>query len=114
MRKGIDMPTARRGGSNVYPQSMFRAKILQIFNFHNFRKICILNGSVFVMQRWHFKTMHVDQVLITDRYVIFTDNNVINYSLIKNPVQHFLINRGENIGMLISSTSCIICLSYGD
>ena len=62
-RKAINMLTARRGGSNVYPQSMFRAKIRKkkytystaIFQFLQLqKKICILNGSVFVMQGRRF------------------------------------------------------------
>ena len=49
--------TASLGGSNVYPQSMFWAKIrknVKTFSAENFhflqhRKICILQGHVFVM-----------------------------------------------------------------
>ena len=51
------MEPPRRGGFNVYPQSMFRAKmikniknlLLKIFDFYNLRKICLLHGCVFII-----------------------------------------------------------------
>ena len=54
---GYSLKPPRRGGSNVYPQSMFWSKnkkniknfLLEIFTFYNLRKICILHGHVFVM-----------------------------------------------------------------
>ena len=47
---GYSLEPPRRGGSNVYPQSMFRAKIRKISKtFYYLREICILQGRVFVM-----------------------------------------------------------------
>ena len=46
----------RRGGSNVYPQSVLsknkkniKTFLLKIFIFYNFKNHCILHGQVFVM-----------------------------------------------------------------
>ena len=48
----------RDKGSNVYPQSMFGAKIRKIsffstenFHFYNFKNLCILHGYVFIMSK---------------------------------------------------------------
>ena len=54
---GNSLEAPRRGGSNVYPQSVFRAKIrknidifqLKIFSFYNLKNLCVLHGHVFVM-----------------------------------------------------------------
>ena len=54
---GYSLEPPRRGGSNVYPLSMFRAKkkknmknfLLKIFNFYNLKNLCILHGHVFEM-----------------------------------------------------------------
>ena len=55
--RGYPLEPPRRGGSNVHPQSMSRAKIrknienflLKFFIFYNFKNLCILHGQVFVM-----------------------------------------------------------------
>ena len=56
---GYSLEPPHRGGSNVYPQSMFWAKIRKIssvlrlvkfFNFYNRKNLCILHGQVFIMQ----------------------------------------------------------------
>ena len=50
---GYSLELPRRGGSNMYQQSIFWAKIskflLKIFNFYNLGKTCISHGHVFVM-----------------------------------------------------------------
>ena len=51
---GYSLEPPRRGGSNECPQFMFGAKISEfylpkIFIFYNFKNLCILNGSVFIM-----------------------------------------------------------------
>ena len=54
---GYSLEPPRRGGSNVYPQSMFWAKIRKIskffsgkfFIFYNFKNLFILHGHVFVI-----------------------------------------------------------------
>ena len=54
---GYSLEPPRRGGSNVYPQSMFWSKnkkniqkfLLKLFIFYNLKNLCILHGHVFVM-----------------------------------------------------------------
>ena len=54
---GYSLEPPQRGGSNMYPQFMFRAKIRKmskemlekIFNIHDLGKFSILHGHVFVM-----------------------------------------------------------------
>ena len=54
---GYSLEPPQRGGSNVYPQSMFWAKIRKIskknsaekFKFLKLKNLCLLHGQVFVM-----------------------------------------------------------------
>ena len=50
---GYSLKPPRRGGSNVYPQSVFWVKIRKISEkfsfFYNFKNLCILHGHVFVI-----------------------------------------------------------------
>ena len=67
---GCSLEPPRQGGSNVYPRSMFWAKIRKYQNFsaENFqflklKNLCLLHGQVFVMwnisDRQHKETMIV-------------------------------------------------------
>ena len=46
---GYSLEPPKRGGSKVYPQCMFRAKIVKLSIFTAEKKICILHGKVFIM-----------------------------------------------------------------
>ena len=65
---GYSLEPPRRGGSNVYPQSMFLSKnkknikhflLENFYFFYGYKNLCILHGRVFVMLKAETKKVQV-------------------------------------------------------
>ena len=115
---GYSLEPPRRGGSNVYPQSMFRAKIRKIskkistenFQFLQLKNLCILHGRVFIMKHNIRLRFEVTILLLSStsycqlctiyRILIFGWQPKNPANTLYGPLLHL---RGSEIGLRLSS-----------
>ena len=81
---GYPLEPPQRGGSNEYPQSLFRAKItkrshffhLKLFVFAAIKSVIILNGRIFVMRHIYLFSYFLENILWHFMQIVSFTRNV--------------------------------------
>ena len=113
---GYLLESPRRGASNVYQQSMFRAKILQFFFSMKFsifaseKNLCILHGQVFVMAQSKLPTLSILSLTCSELISILciATTSKWNFSSISHTLtslcflELYMVGLGRGVGRIFS------------